>query len=171
MGQTILKYTVRFIFLITVQVLILNQIKFSGYFTPYIYIAFILMLPLDIPKTALLILSFMLGIVIDMFSNSPGMHAAACVFMAFCRPAVINLISIKKDFEDGITPTVKNMGAKWVFLYTLILVFIHHSFLFFVEIFSFNEFFKTISRAFLSSMFSFLIIIISHYLFEKLSKK
>ncbi|MFW5793262.1 MAG: rod shape-determining protein MreD [Bacteroidota bacterium] len=149
----------------------MNQINFSGYITPYAYVLFILLLPFDVPKTALLISAFVLGLSIDMFMDSLGMHAAACVFMAFFRPAVINLISLKKDFEEGSIPTIKNNGLRWMAAYTLILVFIHHGFLFFVEVFSLAEFWQTIGRTLLSSATTFVIIIIFYYLFGKLSKK
>jgi rod shape-determining protein MreD len=171
MGNLIFKYVGRFLILVFVQILIFDQMRFSGYISPYIYIIFILTLPLDVSKTTLLLSSFALGLSIDLFSDSLGMHAAASVFMAFCRPAVVNLISTKKEFEEGLIPSLANMGIRWLIPYTVILVFLHHTFLFFVEIFSFAEFWSTIARALMSSILTFSIIIISHYLFDKIPKK
>ncbi len=167
MGQTILKYTGKLLLLVLFQVVILNQIRFSGYMTPYVYVAFILLLPLNFPKTGLLILAFILGIIMDSFSDSLGMHTSACLFMAFLKPTVINIVSGKREYGDDISPTIKNMGIRWVIFYTFLMVFLHHLFLFFIEIFSFREFFSTITRAFLSSLFSTLLLIIGYFIFEK----
>jgi rod shape-determining protein MreD len=171
MSNIILKYVGRFLILVFVQILIFDQMRFSGYISPYIYIIFILALPLGVSKTVLLFSSFALGLSIDLFSDSLGMHAAASVFMAFCRPFIINAISIKTDFEEGLTPSLANMGIRWLIPYTVILVFLHHTFLFFVEIFSFAEFWSTIAKSLMSTVLTFSIIIIIHYLFDKIAKK
>ncbi|MBS4013637.1 MAG: rod shape-determining protein MreD [Bacteroidetes bacterium] len=171
MGTQVLKYIAKFFFLVLLQILIFDQLRFSGYISPYIYIIFILNLPLNFSKTANLLLAFAIGITIDIFSDSLGIHTAATVFMAFCRPSVINLISTKKEFEEEAIPSIGYMGIRWIIPYTIILVFLHHTFLFFAEIFSLKEFWATISRAFISSFFSFIIILITHYLFDKIAKK
>ncbi len=171
MGTQVLKYIAKFFSLVLLQILIFDQLRFSGYISPYIYIIFVLNLPLNFSKTAILFMAFAIGLTIDVFSDSLGIHAAATVFMAFCRPAVIDLISTKKEFEEEATPSLGFMGIRWIIPYTVILVFLHHTFLFFAEIFSFKEFWATISRAFISTFFTFLLIIITHYLFDKIAKK
>ena len=84
-----------FISLVLVQVLVLNYIQFSGYINPYIYVLFVLLLPVSTPRYAVVMLGFFIGLVIDIFSNTAGMHASATTFMAFVRPYVINLIIIQ----------------------------------------------------------------------------
>ena len=83
------KNIIRFVVLILVQVLVLNHINFFGYLDPYLYVLFILMLPFEIPGWMLLISAFLLGLGIDLFSGTSGIHTAASVFMAFCRPAML----------------------------------------------------------------------------------
>ena len=73
----VLKNIFRFIILVLVQVLVLNNIQFLGYINPYIYILFILSLPVRTPRWASLLLAFVLGLTIDIFANTPGMHASA----------------------------------------------------------------------------------------------
>lgn len=75
------KYAIMFVSLVLVQVLILNNIQFSGFVNPYVYVLFILLLPFTIPGYLLLGLSFLMGISIDIFSNTLGLHAAASVFL------------------------------------------------------------------------------------------
>ena len=90
----------RFFALILLQVLVLNNIQFSGYINPNVYVLFILMLPVQTPGWIVLISSFLLGISIDMFSDSLGLHATASVLIAFIRPNIINILSAKEAFVE-----------------------------------------------------------------------
>jgi len=92
-SRTVFLNIVRFFFLILLQVLILNHINLGGYINPYFYVYFILLMPFSIPGWMLLIVSFFLGWGIDIFTNTIGLNAAACVLMAFFRPFVISAIS------------------------------------------------------------------------------
>jgi len=161
---------IRFVFLIFFQVLILNNINLGGYINPFFYIYFILLLPFSTPRWALLGLAFLLGLGIDIFTNTPGLNAAACVAMAFARPFVINLISTSTESLVGINPTIKNQGIKWFFYYALILILVHHLILFYLEIFRFNEFFQTMFKALISSAMTLLLVLITEYLFFQSSK-
>lgn len=167
MNNIYLKTILRFIILVLLQVLVFNNIHFRGYVNPYIYIMFILMLPFEIPSWLLLISAFGIGISIDLFSDTMGMHAAASVFMAFCRPAVLRMVSSTKDYELGLNPSIKDLGFNWFLNYSLILILLHHLFYFYLEVFTFHEFFYTFWRVIFSSFFTLLFIIISQYLFYK----
>jgi len=89
MINSILRYGLIFILLIMAQVLVFNNIQFSGYVNPYVYIMFILLLPVDIPAWLLLLLSFATGLIIDFFSGTPGMHTSATLTAGFVRPYVL----------------------------------------------------------------------------------
>ncbi|MFW5757554.1 MAG: rod shape-determining protein MreD [Bacteroidota bacterium] len=170
MNSDTLKHAGRFIIVVFIQVVVLNQLVFSGYITPFIYPVFLLLLPFDIKGWALLLLSFLLGITIDMFSDSLGMHAAASVFIGFMRPFVISLISSKTDFDSGTEPRLSIMGLPWIFFYTIILIFLHHLFLFFVEIWGIGNLFEFLLRTFTSSVVSTLLILVFHLLLGNVSK-
>ena len=160
-----LKNTGRFIFLILFQVLILNNIQLNGYINPYFYIYFILLLPFETPRWLLLLSAFLLGISLDVFTNTIGLNASACVLMAFVRPFVISSISTGTEFMIGHSPSLKNQGLKWFAYYSVILVLVHHFSLFYLEIFRFKEFFQTLIRVLLSSLFTLLLVFIAEYLF------
>ena len=160
----------RFIFLILFQVLILNNIQFSGYVNPYFYIYFILLLPFETPPWLLLFSAFILGMSLDTFTNTIGLNAAACVLIAFIRPFVIRMISTGTEFMIGHSPSLRNQGVKWFAYYSIILVLVHHFALFFLEIFRFNELFQTILRVLLSSLFTLLMIFIAEYLSDTAKK-
>ena len=161
------KIIIRFVVLILVQVLVLNHINFFGYLDPYLYVLFILLLPFEIPGWMLLVSAFLLGLGIDLFSGTSGIHAAASVFMAFCRPAVINLLESSKEIEPGMGPGIRQMGFGWFFVYAIILIFLHHLVVFYLEIFRFSEFFFTLYRVLINTLFTLALVILSLYLFYR----
>ncbi len=161
------KYVIMFFVLILVQVLILNNIQISGFINPYIYILFILLLPFNIPGYFLLGFSFLIGITIDIFGNTPGIHAGASVLLGFVRPALAQLVSTRELIEKGQTPTMTILGMANFIKYTVIAVLIHHLILFFAETFSFGDILETLLRWLISSIFSILIILGSQFIIFK----
>jgi rod shape-determining protein MreD len=159
-----------FVLLMLVQVLIFNNVRFGGYVNPYVYLLFILLLPIDVSGWTLLLSAFFVGLTVDVFMDSLGMHTAATVFMAFCRPALIRLISVRSDFEPGTVPGIASQGLTWVATYSLLMVFLHHTPLFFLEIFRFTEFWQTLSRILLSTVFSSAFVITGFFFWGKTSK-
>ncbi len=149
-----------FIGLVLTQVLILNHIQFSGFVNPYIYILFVLLLPLSTPRYAVLIFAFLMGISIDIFSNSLGIHSFATVFIGYIRPLVIRVISSREeDMSDY--PGLMQNGIVWFLSYVSIMVLVHHTILFYLEVFTFANFFSTLMRVFFSSVFSIFAIVLS----------
>ena len=171
MNNLLIKNIIRFIVLVLVQVFVLNNIRISGHINPYLYVLFILLLPFETPGWLLLVSSFFLGLSIDMFAHTPGLHASASVLMAFLRPGVIRLLSGTKSLEPGMKPGLKSMGFRWFFLYSTILILVHHLFLFYVEIFRFSEFLQTLYRAVLSAIITLVLVILTEYLFIKKGDK
>lgn len=163
----ILKYIGAFFILIFVQALVLNHINLGGYINPYLYVLFILMLPFDTPSWIVLVASFTLGIGVDIFSDSYGMHAAAATFAGYSRPLVLGVIKPRDGYEFSNKPTIRDMGMVWYIAYASILVFLHHFVFFYIEIFRFSEFFSVLLRIILSTLFTMLIIILSQLLFSK----
>ncbi len=163
MINSILKYGLIFILLILLQVLLFNNIEFSGYINPWIYIMFILLLPCEISSWMLLIIAFLTGLTIDLFCGSPGMHTSATVLAGFVRPHVMRLISPRDGYETGSDPSMMIYGFKWYLIYTLIIVLIHHTALFYLEVFRLTDFFRTLLRVILSSLFSITFIILLEY--------
>ena len=161
------KYLIMFVVLVLVQVLILNNIQVSGLINPYVYILFILLLPFTIPGYFLLGISFILGLSIDIFSNTPGIHAGASVLLGFLRPGIAQLISSREIIEKGNMPNMTLLGFASFLKYIVISVLVHHLFLFFAETFSFGDILETLLRWILSSVFSIVIILASQFIIFK----
>ena len=143
---------------VLLQVLIFNNVQLAGTINPYLYILFILWLPIDMNKALVMGVAFLLGLSVDVFSDTIGMHASACVFLAFVRPFVFNVLAPRDGYELNVQPTAQALGWFWFLRYAAIGVFLHHFFLFFVEVFRFAEFFDTITRIATSSVFSLVLI-------------
>src|SRR5450759_3797772 len=163
MINSILRFGLIFILLILFQVLVFNNIQFSGYVNPYVYIMFILLLPVEIPSWLLLLLSFTTGLIIDFYLGSPGMHTSATVFTGFVRPYILRVISPRDGYEPGADPSMLTYGFRWFLTYTLLIVLVHHTALFYLEVFRFADFFRTMLRVLLSSLFSITFILLIEY--------
>jgi rod shape-determining protein MreD len=160
----LVKYLLVFIVSVLLQVLIFNNIVIARVITPFFYILFILLLPFNTPRSLLLFLSFALGITIDMFTNTPGVHASASLLIGFLRPEILEIISSRETLESVAAPRIKNMSIQWFAGYTAFLVIIHHFALFFIEAFTFEGFLITLLRIILSSVLSIGLIVLSQYL-------
>lgn len=163
MINTILRFSAIIFILILLQLLVLNNIQFSGYINPYVYIMIVLLLPSVTPSWLLLIVSFLTGLIIDLFSGSPGMHASATLLAGFSRPFVLRLISPRDGYEAGSDLSMAAYGLRWFFIYTATIVLIHHTALFFLEVFRLTDFFRTIIRIVLSSIFTIGFILLIEY--------
>ena len=125
-----------FIGLVLVQVLLLNNISLFGLATPFIYIYFLLALDKDTDRIAMMAMAFALGLVVDVFSNTPGVNAGASVLIAFLRPNLLRLFSPRDEFEN-FEPGIYTLGI-WPFIrYAFASILLHHTALFFLEAFTF----------------------------------
>ena len=160
----ILKYALIFVVSVMLQVLVFNNILIAKMISPFFYILFILLLPFETPRSAMLVLAFVLGLAIDAFNNTLGVHAAASVLVAYLRPSLLSLISSRETLESTVEPRVANMSLQWFTGYTAFIVTIHHFTLFLLEAFTFSGFFFTLLRAGLSSVFTIILIVLSQFL-------
>jgi hypothetical protein len=163
MIDTLPKNIFRLVILILVQVLLFNNIEIGGYINPYIYILFILLLPFETPAWITLSSGFILGITIDIFSETLGMHAASTVFISFIRPFVLSYFAPRDGYQPGSYPRVFYYGLTWFIKYTLIMVLTHHLLLFYIEMFRLQDFFATFLRVILSSLLTLTFIILSQF--------
>lgn len=125
-----------FIGLVLLQVLILNNVHIAGYATPFLYIYLILKFESDTPRNALMLWAFFLGLAVDVFSDTPGMNAAATVLLAFLRPTFLRLF-VPRDTLDTLVPAIRTMGILPFLKYLVVSVLIHHGSLLTLEFFSF----------------------------------
>lgn len=168
MNSALLGNIARFILLLFAQVLIFNRIDLFGFINPFPYILFIILFPVNGNKTGLLAASFFLGILMDMFCNSGGVHAAACITLAYFRPAIFKF-SFGLSYEYQ-TVKLNDVITPERFSFLLIAVVLHHSIMFLLEVFKLSFLWEILLRTFLSTIFTLITCIIIIY-FIKPSKR
>lgn len=158
---------VRFVLLVFLQVLLLNNVNLAGYINPYIYILFIILYPLDGSKGLLIFLSFLLGLSIDIFEDSGGVHAAACAFIAYIRPVVLKY-SFGVSYEYN-SIKINKADPMERLTYIASLVFMHHFVMFSLEIFSVNHILLLLKSTLFSGLFTIILIVCTMILFNRKS--
>jgi len=164
--SNLLKNSLRFALFILLQVFLLDKIPpINEFIVPILYFLFILWLPFNISKTQLLLLGFLFGFVLDIFTKSPGLHASACTLIAYIRPFIIHLLMPKETYETNyIEPSITSMGFLPYMIYVFILTIMHHFYLILLEWISFGDFVFFIGKLIASTGISMLLILITEML-------
>jgi len=153
----------RFVVVILFQVLVMDNVMINGYMIPYIYLLFILLMPFETPRWVQLLSGFALGLAMDLFTGTPGMHTAATVLVAFVRPYLLGLLASRDGYDPDTFPRIHYYGLLWFLKYTVLIVLIHHLALFYLEVFQLKFFFSTLLRVILSTILSTSTIVLSQY--------
>ena len=149
-----------FIGLILLQVIVLNNINFLGYINPFLYILFIFLYPIRKDDAGMLVLAFLLGLFIDMFSDSGGINAAATLFIAFVRIPVLQSVIGKRELDYGAVNIFKLPFPK-LLLYVFILTAMHHLLVFGLEYFKWSKFGIILLKTVLTTIFTIILTMIS----------
>ena len=157
----IIKNTIRFILLILLQVWVFNRIDISLFLSPMIIVSFILFLPFPTHKWILLVASFFLGLIVDIFMNTPGILSFTAVFVAYIRPVVLRILQPRDGYVINTSPRVSDLGWNWFFQYSTILTFVFHLIYFIILGFSQDNFLVILWKTIISSAFTLLFIFMS----------
>lgn len=171
MNQQVVKNIFRFILLVLLQVLVLDNVPFHGYIIPYVYVLFILLLPFQINKSLLLVLAFAMGFTIDVFGNTLGLHTAALVFMAFARPGVLRFYFPRLEADPNDEPGIRKLGFSGFLRYAFTLILLEQIVLTFLELFSFRHFFSYLYQAGLNAVVTTVAVVVLNMLFVKRKKR
>ncbi len=166
----IAKYTGLFGLAVFAQVLIFDNIYLSGYANIFFYVIFILLMPVEINKYFLMLLGFFIGILVDIFNNTVGMHAFATVLISFLRPFILRIYAPRDGYVPGERPGISNYGYMWFLKYTLTILLIHHLAFYYIEIFRLSNLFIILGKSVLSASLGFGVIMLSQLLFVKVKK-
>jgi hypothetical protein len=141
-----------------------NMVLFRSAFC-FVYLGFILLLPLQISHTLLIAVSFLAGLVVDMFYSTPGINASATVLTGFLRPYWLGLITPRGGYEEIDIPRLKSLGFSWFITFAAPLIFIHHLSLFIVEAGDLFNFWFVLNKTFFSTIYTTGILVIGQYMF------
>jgi rod shape-determining protein MreD len=150
--------------LLAAQIIIFNNIDLFGYINPFPYILFIILFPVNGNKQLLIVTSFILGITMDLFCNSGGVHAAACLILAYARPYIFKFaFGLSYEYQ---TIKINDVLTPERFSFLLVSVVIHHLTLFILEVFQLSSLWDILLRTIVGTLFTLLICIILIYIFK-----
>ena len=170
--STLIKNIIRFILFIGIQVFILNQIPpLHQFIVPYLYFLYIIWLPFNLGRFPLLIIAFLFGLSLDYFTGTMGLHAGACVLIAYVKPFLLNLLIPQETTEQSyVEPSISSMGWAPYSLYVTLLTFIHHFYLVLLEWLQFGDFVYFLGKVSATTGISILLIFVTEMLFSRNAK-
>lgn len=148
-----------FIVLILLQVLVFNRISILGYATPYVYIYMIIKFPVKTDRNLTLFIAFLLGFIIDIFCNTPGINAAAATLAAFLRRPLQSTFTSNDDYAALQMPGISNYGTVPYIRYAVLMILIHHASLIMLESFSYFNLALVLKRVVLSTILTSILIL------------
>ena len=162
-SQTVIKLVLTFVIYLVLQIVVLRNFVFFDVAFCFVYIACILLLPDEVDPIWVILISFLIGLLVDIFYNTAGVHASASVMIGYLRGYIIKFLFPTKGVENEITISLRDMGGERFVRYVAILTIIHHSMLFFVEAGGFQFFLITVLKIICSVIFTTFLIIILQY--------
>jgi rod shape-determining protein MreD len=158
---------IQFAVYLLLQIVFFKDIALFGKAICLVYIVPLLLLPPDTKPWQLMLFAFALGFATDVFYNTGGLHAASCVFLAFLRPYILNLIVPSGGYDTSAQLSHALMGTSWFLIYGSITVSLHHLGLFLFEAFTLTHIIQTLLTALFSSLFTLTTIVVLQVLFHR----
>jgi len=160
MNSSIIVNSIRFLVFALLQVLVFNYISidFLAGAVCYPCVVFILMLPINTNRIFLLTISFIFGLLLDVFENTGGAHATACLLLAYLRPSIL-VVSFGISYEHQ-TLKFNDVDLKEIIIYVLLSCLLHHIVLFSLEVFSFSQISFILKQTFFSTVFTSVVVLI-----------
>lgn len=169
--NVIVKHSIRFVFLILLQALVLNQIEIGLGIQIMVYPIFILLLPFETGTLVLLVLAFLMGLLIDAISNAYGLHTSSLLLVAYLRPVIFKMFAPREGYDVLKESNIYEMGTRW-FIYVFgLLLLIHHFWFFLLEMFRVDAILFILQKTVLSFPISFLVAILLQTLFIRKPKE
>ena len=159
-----------FIFTILQIVVVRNLVLFDTAFC-YVYVAFILLLPIEIGVVAAMLLAFVSGLLVDAFYNTLGIHAAAGVFVMFIRPRWLMFLTPRGGYDIGVAPTPQALGLRWFVTYAFPMLLIHHALIFLIEAADLQLLGLSLAKTLASAIFTLLMTVIIQYILSASSRR
>lgn len=168
MSNDFLVNIARFVLFVLLQVTILNHVNFLGYINPYLYLMFILVLPVSTSDIQVIIWGFLLGLMVDLFQDTGGIHAAACLCIAYLRPKLLSMsYGLSYDYQ---AINFYNTPLKERLTFVISMVTIHHLVLFFLLFFNFKHILLILKNTLFSGLFTVVLILIATAFFQKVKR-
>ncbi|MEM8965934.1 MAG: Rod shape-determining protein MreD [Bacteroidota bacterium] len=171
MNRHLLPQALNFVIFFIIQILVVRKLVLFDVAFCYVYLAFLLLLPIELSVMTAMLLGFITGLFVDIFYNTFGIHAAACVFIMYIRKLWIDFLTPRGGYDIGSIPSPRSQGLQWFLTYAFPLLLIHHILIFFIEIGGFQLFSYTVLKAIASTGFSLIMILVIQYIIYSSSRR
>ncbi|AWV99808.1 hypothetical protein [Arcticibacterium luteifluviistationis] len=168
-SQSLIKAALVIILYLALQILLVRNLVLYDVAFCFIYIVAILWLPGEMDTIWVILISFFIGLTVDIFYNTAGVHAAACTLIGFLRRGILLYFFPAKGIENDLSVTLPELGHQRYLVYITVLVFIHHVALFFIEAAGTHLFLHTLLKIVSSTVFTVLVIYLSSVFTSNLS--
>ena len=155
-----------FVYFLVQAFVLKNLVVFDMAFC-FLYVYYILLLPIELKSIPLMLIAFLLGFTIDVFYDSLGMHTASLVALAFLRNTWIKVIIPTGGYDDNVQPSVLNMGLGWFFTYSVPLILLHHFIFFYIDNLGTDLYLPVVNRSLSSAAFVWILGLMVQMLFYK----
>lgn len=159
MTKTIIQFSILFVVLVLLQAMVFNNICLFNVAVPFVFIYFIIYLPLTLSVNWVLTLAFIAGLSVDIFANTQGMNSLACTIIAMSRHSILHFYFPREDELSIPEPSVKSLGQEVYMKYLFTLVFLYCTIIFLVEAFSFFDFWRLVLRIICSTLLTFFLLL------------
>jgi hypothetical protein len=166
--QSLIKIIGAIVLYLFLQVFVVRNLVFFEVGFCFLYISVILFLPNTVPVSGVLIIAFVVGLVIDIFSNTAGLHASACVLIAFLRSYILKILFPTRGLETELVISLEGLGTERFIRYIVIMTFTHHLYLFFIEAGTIQFFLNTSLKVVSSVLFTSLVVFLMHIYLKSL---
>lgn len=156
-----------FILFLMAQVLLLKNLVLFGSAFCFLYVLYILLLPVDLKIIPTLLIGFALGLSVDFFYDTMGIHTASILVIAFVRKQWLSILTPTGGYDEDLSPNMLNMGLGWFFTYALPIFLLYNGLFFFIESWGTQLFFPVLQKIMASVIFVFLMSIIVQLLFYR----
>lgn len=161
----ILENTLLFVVVVLLQVFLFDNLQVGAYINIFVYIAFVIMLPMETNSSLVLILAALLGVTMDIFMGTPALNTISTTLVAFCRPTMLNFFVGKDEVNAGGVPNINRIGMAKFIRYSFVLVLIHSASFFMFESMSLAGIGFFILRILLSAICSIIAVYFCQLLF------
>lgn len=149
------------------QVLFFRNVALFDTAFCFVYVGFLLLLPIETSLTSLLLLGFGMGLAIDIFYDTAGVHAATMVIIAFIRPSLLQFLRPSGGYENIEKPTLAKLGFNWFIMYAGIILLLHHSILFLIQGSNFSLWLSNFFVILASTILSLFVLVVGQFLFYR----
>ncbi|WP_375558932.1 Rod shape-determining protein MreD [Bernardetia sp. OM2101] len=149
------------------QVLLFRNVALFDTAFCFVYVGFLLLLPIETSLTTLLLLGFSMGLAVDIFYDTAGVHAATMVIIAFIRPSLLQFLRPSGGYDNVEKPTLSKLGFNWFVIYGGITLLLHHAILFLIQGSNFSLWISNFFVILASTVLSLFVLVIGQFLFYR----